>query len=222
MIEAVIFDMDGLLIDSETVTYKAYKETCARYNKQIDSAFYLPLIGTNAAYTEARFTQYFGDPQVAAKVVAETHEAIRLIFEKEGIPLKLGAVTLINYFKKQGMKLAVATSTSRFRAEPILKKCGIYEKFDTIVCGDEVAKSKPDPEIYLKAAIALGSEPSTTMVLEDSENGIIGAYAAGMTSVNVPDLKPPSEVVLEKAHYIAENLEAVIPWFENKREKGCM
>ena len=135
--------------------------------------------------------------------------------EKDGIPLKRGIHELLDYLKKNGYKVAVATSTSRDRAEHLLKLGGVLEKADYVICGDEVVNSKPDPEIFLKAAEKLGVEPKECMVLEDSGAGIEAAYSAGMLGVNIPDMKEPDENMKSKSYRICESLLDVIDILEN-------
>jgi HAD superfamily hydrolase (TIGR01509 family) len=206
MIDAVIFDMDGLLIDSEYITFQSYKEVCLKYGNSFDMTYYATLLGRNAAYIESSLAQYLGSSNKAVNVMKEVHKSIEIYIEEYGVPLKKGVKELLGFLKSYGIKMAVATSSSRSRAVAMLDKGDILAFFEVIVCGDEVKQSKPDPEIFLKAVEALGGKPSNTIVIEDSESGIIGAHQGGMKCINVPDLKVPSDIIIEKADYIAEDL----------------
>lgn len=206
MIDAVVFDMDGLLIDSELITFQLYKEVCSKYGNSFDMAYYATLLGRNAAHIESSLAKYLGSSNKAVDVMKEVHESIETRIKESGIPLKKGVKELLEFLKGYGIKMAVATSSSRSRAVAVLGKCDLLDFFEVIVCGDEVKQSKPDPEIFLKAVEAVGGKPSNTIVIEDSESGIIGAHQGGMKCINVPDLKAPSDIVIEKADYIAEDL----------------
>lgn len=206
MIEAVIFDMDGLLIDSEFVTYQAYKDICSSYNRPFDLVYYSTFLGRNAAYIESSLAIYLGDPELAKSIMKEVHLQVERLYKTEGIPVKRGAVELIDFLKTQKIKIGLATSSHRQKATYILKMAGILEAFNAMTCGDEVALSKPDPEIFIKTGIALDSVPGKTLVLEDSESGIIGAHQAGMICIHVPDLKDASRDIKKKALHVAQDL----------------
>ncbi len=206
MIQGIIFDMDGLLVDSEITTYELYCEICEREGRALDKDFYYGLLGTNGAHIQHELGKYMGSEPLAIKIIAEMHDRLGDMFREGRVPTKKGALSLMEDLKEKGYKLAVATSSSRHRATEILELAGILPLLDGMACGDEVTNSKPHPEIFLKAAKAIGVRPEEAVVLEDSENGIIGAHAGGMHCINVPDLKQPSEVVISKADYIAVNL----------------
>lgn len=206
MIKAVIFDMDGLLIDSEIVTFNLYKEICLKHGKVLEQDFYFSLLGTNATYIQSELGQYLGDGSLAKEVIKKVHQSLDTYFEDHGVPVKRGAESLISFLKAEEIKLAVATSSSRERALKLLLKCGLLNSFDAVVCGDEVENSKPHPEIFLKAAEAVGIEPADVIILEDSENGILGARTGGMRCINVPDLKKPSDLIISMADLIATDL----------------
>lgn len=214
MYEAVIFDMDGLLVDSEFVTYQAYKEICTKYKKPFDLVYYCTFLGRNAAYIESSLALHLADPEMASKVMKEVHKKVEWTFQHEGIPLKRGVIELITYLKEQGIKMGVSTSSHRKKATFILKKAGLYDFFEAMTCGDEVAVSKPDPEIFVSTGKSLDVAFNKIVVLEDSESGILGAHRAGMDCINIPDLKEPSKQIKEKAIFIAEDLMDVKAFFE--------
>lgn len=215
MIDAVIFDMDGLLVDSEYVTFLAYKEMCLTFGKSFDMIYYATFLGRNAAYIESSLASYLDNKDQAKEVMHAVHRIVEKQFEQKGVPLKRGVKDLINYLKQEGIKIGVATSSHRKRATSILDKAGILDAFSVMVCGDEVKFSKPDPEIFLKTASALKVSPTRSIVLEDSESGINAAHLAGMRCINIPDLKAPSKSILEKADYIAEDLVEVIEYIKS-------
>lgn len=212
MIDAVVFDMDGLLIDSERITFQLYKDVCLKYGKSFDMTTYATFLGRNTAYIESSLAEYLGGSNKAVAVMKEVHKSIENYFEEQGVPLKKGVKELLEFLKSYGVKMAVATSSSRSRAVAMLGKSDILDFFEVIVCGDEVKQSKPDPEIFLKTLDALGAKASNTFVIEDSESGIVGAHLGGLKCINVPDLKVPSDLIIEKADYIAKDLLEVITY----------
>ena len=137
-----------------------------------------------------------------------------MIQEKEGVPVKKGLPELMAFLKKEGFALAVATSSSRERTKEKLQGCGVWDDFSVIICGDQVHRSKPDPEIYEKAGAALKAEPGKTLVLEDSQNGLRSALNAGMLPIMIPDILrsvPELEPLIEAK---LDDLAQVIPYVE--------
>ena len=124
---------------------------------------------------------------------------------------------MLEYLKENKYKIAVATSTKRERAEKLLTMVKIKDFFEEIICGDEVKNSKPDPEIFLKAAKKLGSQPSHCIVLEDSAAGIEAAYNAGMKGINIPDMKIPDDEIIKKAFRIEQSLLDVLEYFKSNK-----
>lgn len=133
----------------------------------------------------------------------------RLIKERS-IPLKKGALELLNHFRLNNLPMAVATSTATHSAKAILKNSGIFDFFRIVIGGDQVSKSKPSLDIYLKAAAELSSNPKRCLALEDSANGVKAAFAAGMTVVQIPDLVPPDSELMHLGHILLDDLSDVI------------
>jgi HAD superfamily hydrolase (TIGR01509 family) len=190
----VIFDMDGLLLDSERLERDACRLVAAeRGLKAIDDTFYLKVVGRNGADTQRIFLQEYGADFPYESFRTAWKEQRDELIARDGLPIKLGAVELIDDLRFRGVRLGVATSTGRCRAAQMLIQAGLHDRFDAFAFGDEVMQGKPHPEIFLKVSDALGVAPQHCLVLEDSEAGIEGARAAGMTVIAVPDLKPPSQ-----------------------------
>lgn len=139
----------------------------------------------------------------------KVHAMMAERFEKEGVPVKKGLVSLLQYLKENSYKTIVATSSNRDRVDKILKQAGITEYFDDSICGDEVTKGKPDPEIFLKACQKLGVSTDEAIVLEDSEAGIQAGSTAGIRVICVPDMKYPEKQYEEKAYRILSDLNEV-------------
>jgi HAD superfamily hydrolase (TIGR01509 family) len=194
-IDLVIFDMDGLMFDTEKISYDAWKEAAALYNYQIDMGLFEKTIGANLIKTKEIYVEHFGD-EFPLELISEARVKIsEQIIKIYGVPIKHGLYELIQYLNHKKMKMAVATSTSRIRAMNLLRLAKIENYFDYILCGDEIINSKPNPEIFLKVASELRCTPRKCLVLEDSELGITAAYNAGMVPIMIPDLKEPSKAI---------------------------
>ncbi len=128
------------------------------------------------------------------------------IFENKGVPLKKGLFDLLKYLKEHDYKTIVATSSQRYRVDYIFKLAGLNLYFDDSICGDEVIRGKPDPEIFLKACQKLDVKPSETIVLEDSEAGINAAFNAAIKVICIPDLKYPEPEFAKMTYKIMNNL----------------
>ena len=150
MIKAVIFDMDGLMINSEIVTYECYQKVMSDINQPIPLEFYKTLLGKNVAWGRARFAEQYGEAFPFDEVIKKVHEMIAERFQTEGVPLKPGLIELATYLKENNYKTIVATSSNRARVDKILAGANIEKYFDDSICGDEVTQSKPNPEIFLK------------------------------------------------------------------------
>ena len=214
-IKAVIFDMDGILIDTERISFNAFKEVLKGYNYEMSEEFYLTMIGRNVkSIKEVMLSEYgssFPFDEIYEKKVKIAVETI----DRDGVIIKPGVHELVDYLKDNNYRIAVATSTRKERAHYLLEQIGIKDKVDYIICGDQVVNSKPDPEIFLKAAKGIGIEPQNCMVIEDSDAGILAASRAGMTGINVPDMKKPDENMKKLAFNICRSLLDVKTYMES-------
>ncbi|MGM9934583.1 HAD family phosphatase [uncultured Clostridium sp.] len=214
-IKAVIFDMDGILIDTERISFNAFKEVLKGYNYEMSEEFYLTMIGRNVkSIKEVMLSEYgssFPFDEIYEKKVKIAVETI----DRDGVIIKPGVHELVDYLKDNNYRIAVATSTRKERAHYLLEQIGIKDKVDYIICGDQVVNSKPDPEIFLKAAKGIGIEPQNCMVIEDSDAGILAASRAGMTGINVPDMKKPDENMKKLAFKICSSLLDVKTYMES-------
>jgi HAD superfamily hydrolase (TIGR01509 family) len=198
-VELIIFDMDGLMLDTERIAFAGWKEAAAKYGYQIEEELYLKTLGMTPIKTREIYMEHFGDKFQYKEIRAERMRIAEEIIKTKGVPVKRGLYDLINYLNKINMKKAVATSTNRDNALSLLKLAQIDNFFDCIVCGDEVTNSKPNPEIFLKVADKLNCSYNKCLVLEDSEAGITAAHEAGMLSIAIPDMKEPSNEVQKLA-----------------------
>lgn len=203
---AVIFDMDGLILDTERLAFEAFQTTCSRFELGNLSWLFKQCIGTNDELGKATLKDGLeGIADYKAFGLAWMREYKRITVEQP-IPLKHGVEELLPYIESIEIPMAVATSTQTKRAKEKLGGAGLLDYFEIVIGGDQVERGKPDPEIYLKAALALSSPPSKCLALEDSANGVKAAVAAGMTVVQIPDLVPPSDELLRLGHIVLSSL----------------
>lgn len=214
MIKAVIFDMDGLMIDSERVTFEGYQHILSKKGKTITEDFYITLLGKPIKGIFQRFYDVYGNDFPIESVITDVHQYMAERFETEGVPLKTGLVELLKYCREKGYRTIVATSSNRNRVDTILKSADIEQYFDDSICGDEVTKGKPDPEVFLKSCMKLGVNTDEAVVLEDSEAGIQASYAAGIKVICVPDMKQPEPEYAQKTFMIVTDLNKVKDWLE--------
>lgn len=213
MVKAVIFDMDGLMINSERVTYEGYVMECEKMGLEMDEKFYKEVLGHTVPEVREKFLDRFGKGFPMDQVVKRVHSYMDQRFVREGVPVKEGLRELLAYLKDNRYKTVVATSSGRERVDRILDMAGLGQFFDDSICGDEVEHGKPDPEVFLKACQKVGAEPKEALVLEDSEAGISAAWAAGIPVICVPDMKYPEAEFEKKAYKIADSLTAVLDLF---------
>lgn len=209
-IEALVFDMDGLLFDSERVVQRTWNMAGEEMGKGPVGEQIYHTLGMNLKSRTEFFHKVYGPDFPMDEFSEKTRKYYRQIEEREGVPLKPGVRELLSYGKQHGYKMAVATSSRREYSTYMLKKGGIYSYFDALVFGDMVENAKPDPEIYLRACRLLETDPRNCMALEDSPNGIRAASSAGMYAVMVPDLVQPDKEVRELAFRVCSDLYEVM------------
>ena len=215
MIKAIIFDMDGLMIDSERVTFECYQERLKDMNLTMDEEFYKTLLGKPIKGIYQRFYDVYGNDFPIENVIQDVHQLMAERFETEGVPVKKGLVELLHYLKDNNYKTIVATSSNRDRVDKILAQAKIKEFFDDSICGDEVTKGKPNPEVFLKSCQKLGVNVDEAIVLEDSEAGIQASYDANIKVICIPDMKYPEKQYEEKTFKILKDLTEVTVYLKS-------
>lgn len=188
-IDGIIFDMDGVLIDSERISFKCFQEVFKEYSYKISEEFYLKLIGRNLKSIKEIMEKEYGDEFPFDDIYKKKSQLALETTNKNGVIIKPGVHDLLDYLKEKGYKIAVASSTRKERVLELLEEAKIKDKVNFIIGGDQVENSKPNPEIFLKAAKGLEVEPESCIVIEDSDAGITAAHAANMKGIHVPDMK---------------------------------
>lgn len=191
-IKGVIFDMDGLMFDTEKLLTRFWIEAAREYGFDMKMEHVLGIRSLAGKFAAPKLQEVFGENFDYSAIRARRIILMNRYIEEHGIEKKKGLDELLIYLRGR-YKTAVATATDYERTEMYLKKTGVFEYFDKIVCGSMVKTSKPEPDIYLKASSELGLAPRECMALEDSPNGILSAYRAGCVPVMVPDLSQPDE-----------------------------
>lgn len=214
MIKAVIFDMDGLLLDSERISMNFRAETHSGLGVEFTE---MPdLVGKNATDVKAIYRKVFGSDEIYEEVQRRKKLFWSTYLEQHKIPVKEGVHELVHLLQQMHIPYAVATSTSETSAKAFLANAGILDQFDTFVFGDMVEHSKPNPDIFLKAAEMLHTAPEDCLVLEDSPNGARAGLAANMQTVIVVDLIDPDPELRGQVAACVNSLKELIPLIDNK------
>jgi HAD superfamily hydrolase (TIGR01509 family) len=207
---AVIFDIDGLMIDSERVSQRSWGQVMGAAGYVLNDAVYCRMIGRTEKDVKFILQEVYGVEFPFEEMYQRREEQFLKIISSQGIPVKPGLIELLNWIDAQKLKKAVASSTYRKLAEMKLEAAGIRGYFEQIVTGDEVLNGKPAPDLFLAAARKIAVEPEHCVVLEDSHAGIQSAHAAGMRSILVPDMQPVDEGVARLAYRTVASLHDVI------------
>jgi HAD superfamily hydrolase (TIGR01509 family) len=186
-VEAVVFDMDGLLVDSETMYRDCMMAVATRYGRELPLSVYLTMIGLAHPESRRNAVRHFGEDFPYDTYLQDVWaEASRQ--HEIGVPLKPGALELLDYLQAADLPCAIATSSRHHVVELQLGRKGLLPRFRAVVAGGDCARGKPHPDPFLAAAEKLGVDPTLCLALEDSHNGVRSAHAAGMMTVMVPDL----------------------------------
>lgn len=216
IIKGAVFDMDGLMIDTEKLYLLYWKKAAADFGYDMKDEHVYAIRSLARKYSIPMLKSFFGEDFPTEEVRARRTELINAHIEKNGIDLKKGLFELLNWLKDHGVKLAVATATPRERATLYLRKINALDLFDTVVCGDMIANGKPDPDIYLTAARELDLPPEQCAAFEDSPNGIKAAHAAGCHAIMIPDMTPPDNEITPLLSAVYPDLAQAISYFEGR------
>ncbi len=202
--DAVIFDMDGLMLDSERAITACFAQAAIELGEQIPADYWLGMVGKGDAACQRILGERIGQARTTALI-----ERCRTLYEEvvaAGLPHRPGIIPLLEWLAAQGLPRAVATSTRRPLALRKLEMADLLWRFDAVCTSSDVLHPKPAPDIYLLAASTLGIEPARCLVLEDSPTGVRAALAAGMSVIQVPDLLVPDADVRALGHRIVDSL----------------
>ncbi len=208
MIHAAIFDMDGLLFDTEVLCCTAWREIAGEAGYRMRDSLFLECVGLNSQDTRERVMNEMGPGFPYEQFGNEARKWMHARMEVNGPPLKPGVTVLLEYLVSQKIPIALATSTSESSARWMIERAGFTRYFDAYAFGSEVENGKPSPDIFLLAMNRLGVErPGDCVVFEDSDAGLRAAQKAGMLTVFVPDMVEPSRTVLDKVWKRIESLD---------------
>jgi HAD superfamily hydrolase (TIGR01509 family) len=207
-IDAVIFDMDGLLFDTERISREASFAAATVMGLAMTDEFYATLIGVPGRDCEVLLRNHYGEGFSMPVFDDAYHVHVERLLDG-GVPVKSGAAELLRHLAAQGVPIALATSSGRQTTERNLQRAGWRDLFKAVVTRDEVARGKPFPDLFLRAADQLDVAPQRCLALEDSHNGIRAAQAAGCVPVMVPDLLAPTDEIRALCRHVARDLHEI-------------
>lgn len=216
-IKAVIFDMDGLMFDTERLSARYWIQAGKEWGLTVSEEFLGSIRGSSKEAAECRFYECYDRSFDYWAIRNRKTELFREYLDSHEIPVKPGLTELLGFLKEQGIIVVLATSTAGQYAMQYLASAGVMNYFDDFVCGDMVKRCKPDPEIFYRAAQLAGCKPESCMVLEDSLNGIRAAIAGGFIPVMVPDITQPSKELRDSLAACCRNLFEVMGYLKNYR-----
>jgi HAD superfamily hydrolase (TIGR01509 family) len=212
--DAVVFDMDGVIFDSERAVMNCWLELADKYGIENIEEPYYACTGVTEARTREIMLNAYGEDFPYDKYAKEASEMYHERYDGGRLPMKEGVYEILDFLKKSGKKIALASSTKRQTVINQLRDAKILDYFDEIVTGDMVSKSKPDPEIFLLACNKLNIAPERAYAIEDSYNGVRSASSGKLRAIMVPDLLPANDEMRELAETVQESLNDVIEYLE--------
>ena len=213
---AIVFDMDGVLIDSERLVLRAWEHVGAEMGIPGLNDLFYRAIGTTHAHTATLFAEAFGDSVDYIAFRDRVREYFYNVLTVNGAPLKTGARELLDWLKAEGWAIGLASSSREAGVRLNMERTGLISYFDVLIGGDMLKASKPAPDIYLRACAELGVDPRMVFAVEDSYNGIRAAHAAGMRALMVPDMVPADDEMRGLAETVLPDLLAVRAWLAEK------
>ena len=208
-LSAVVLDMDGLMLDTEPLYKTAWQQASAELGYELDDVTYSILSGRPTEDCEAELVARFGPAFPMSRFRDRWAGLWSDLARDRGIPHKPGLLPFLAFLEAHRLPAAIATSSDADYAEFSLRKAGLAGRVPVVVTGDQVQRGKPAPDIFIEAARRLGHDPSACLALEDSDAGVLAACAAGMVTVCVPDLKPPSDAAARAAFQVLGSLDDV-------------
>lgn len=219
--KAVVFDMDGVIFDTEKAVIEVWKEVASRHGIPNIEYYCRECTGVTAVAARQKFKEIYGDKYSYDELRAEKTGMVMDRFRKGLIDIKPGVHTIMETLKENKILIALASSTRRAAVIEELTMTGLIKYFNEIITGDMITNSKPAPDIFIKACDELGVAPQDAVGIEDSYNGIISSHNAGLYTIMVPDLLEPTEEIRQMADYIAEDLYKALKIIMERINNGC-
>lgn len=217
--KAVIFDMDGVLFDTERLCRETWNVIAKEQNLENIDDVLTACTGSNRQDTILIMKKAYGEDFDALAFMEQCSQINIKRMEEEGIPIKKGAKEILDFLKEENYRIGLASSTRKFRVLENLEKSGFSDYFEVVIGGDMIEHSKPSPDIYLLACKELGVNPADTFAIEDSPNGIRSSHSAGMKPIMVPDLVAPTEEILSMTITCKKDLLEVMEYFKSLNEE---
>lgn len=214
--DAVVFDMDGVIFDSERLVVECWNEIAGKHGIGNMDEICRKCMGLTVEASRGVMTAYFGEDFPYDEYKAEMSQLFHKKYDHGKLPLKPGVEELLSFLKQQGKKVALASSTRSRIVRQELEDAGIISYFDALICGDMVKNSKPAPDIFAKACECLGVKPERAFGIEDSHNGIRSASAAGLKPIMIPDLVPVTEEMERLTVKILPSLNDLKEYFQTE------
>lgn len=215
-LKLIIFDMDGLLFDTEMISYKSSAQTFKnKYDIDFPLDLYKKTIGMDLKGVETFYKENFGDKISFPDFIEDYNQVFSQILDEEGLAIKPGVDELLDSLDEKGLKRCIASSSSLATIERYLQITGMTDRFDFYISGEEVENGKPAPDIFLQACKRADESTETAIVLEDSVNGFRAAKRAQIDCIVVPDLIEPTTEINENAYAVVPNLKKVIELIDN-------
>ena len=213
MIQTVIFDLDGTLLDTEKYYFAKWKEAMAHFGYHMTDEEAYSVRSLGMPYAPEHFKKLYGEDFDYDKVHTYRRKLTDQVLDEGPIEAKPGAEELLKYLRKKGVRTAIATAGGVERSSSLLKRVGLYDYLDHIVSARQVAHGKPAPDVYLYACSQLHVQPQECYAVEDSPNGVMSAYRAGCKVVLVPDQSEPEEELKDKLYGCVESLDKIEQYF---------
>lgn len=219
-VDAVVFDMDGLLLNTEILANRGLHLAGAELGLDMPQWYCFQMIGVPADGCRRMLIERFGPDVPADRFFALAGQHLLSQIDRGLLELRPGVIRLLDYLDRERVPRAVATSSGATKTRHHLKAAGILDRFDTIVTRDDVARGKPYPDLFLRAARCLGVPAARCLALEDSHNGVRAAHAAAMPVIMIPDLLPPNAEMREKCHAVLDRVDAVLELLTRPASRG--
>lgn len=213
--KAIVFDMDGVIFDSEKRVVECWKVIADKYGIPDIEEACRECFGCNQIVAKERFLKRYGEDFPYVEYKKEMSDLFHERYDNGNLPMLPGVIEILDFLKANGKKIALATSTRRTSVVQGLTWAGIIDYFDAVICGDMVQRSKPEPDIFLKACEELGVAPAEAYAIEDSYNGIRAASKGGLNPIMVPDMMEPNQEMEELSVAILPSLVEVIEYLKS-------